>query len=619
MALSFVRLAALAVGLLPAALAEIVVRSEPDPVSAVSTSLPELDFSDAAGAVATTFQGMHFGCKCSPGQSCWPSATKWNSLNQTVDGRLLAHIPPGAPCYNTFDGPLGAVNTYDAAACSEVMANWTSENWTVAQPAANLWTYFTNDTCRPTENPTDSCTLGFYGVYVIMATEPRHVKAGIDFARRNNVRLVVRNTGHDFIGRSTGYGALVINMHSFQDITWIDSYSGPGSYTGGAVTIGAGVQGQTILAAGHARSPPLVVVTGECPTVGIAGGFIQGGGHGPWTTLKGFSADNVLAFEAVTSSGHYVTANQQKNPDLFWALKGGGPASFAVILSVTMKTFPDIPSAGAELYINTTHTVDPDLWWNGIIAFHKWSNHFVDNGLYVYFEMFPFTFRARPFVAIGKTADELTAIMQPFLNELATLGVPYDLNTKEFPTFYDLYVDLFENEAAGSSALTGGWMFNHEDVANNNDGIIEAFKRVLSPRPDLFGFMIGHLFNPGYGAPQSNSATHPSWRNATNFIIAALPVPVGASLAEKAGLQNVLTNTIDEALRQASTSGCTYVNEADPYQPNWQSAFWGSEYPKLRALRWKWDPLGVFYAVATPGTERWEVIENGTRLCRRLF
>lgn len=156
------------------------------------------------------------------------------------------------------------------------------------QPGAALWTYFTNDTCRPTQDPTGSCTLGYYGVYVLTATEPQHVKAGIDFARRNNIRLIVRNTGHDFIGRSTGYGSLIINTHSFQDIKWIDSYKGPGSYKGGAVTIGAGVQGKTILDAGHARNPPLVVVTGECPSVGIAGGFIQGAGHGPWTTLKGF-------------------------------------------------------------------------------------------------------------------------------------------------------------------------------------------------------------------------------------------------------------------------------------------------------------------------------------------
>ncbi|KAL2130240.1 hypothetical protein VTI74DRAFT_6717 [Chaetomium olivicolor] len=286
-----------------------------------------------------------------------------------------------------------------------------------------------------------------------------------------------------------------------------------------------------------------------------------------------------------------------------------------------MKTFPDIPSTGATLYINSTHTTSQDVWWNGTTTFHKWSNHFVDNGLYVYFEIMPFTLRARPFVAIGKTKQQLQAIVQPFLDELTAKGIPFDFAIKDFPTFYDLYVDLFEAENAGSSALTGGWMFNHQDVATNNDGIIDAFKTVLTPKPDrtdLFSFLIGHLFNPGYGAPKSNSATHPSWRNATDFVISALVVPVGSSLAQKAELQDILTNTIDQALRQASTSGCTYVNEADPYQPNWQRHFWGSEYPKLRALRYKWVPLGVFYAVATPGTEGWEVIEDGTRLCRKL-
>lgn len=269
----------------------------------------------------------------------------------------------------------------------------------------------------------------------------------------------------------------------------------------------------------------------------------------------------MLSFEAITASGQYVTANAAKNPDLFWALKGGGPASFAVILSVTMKTFPDLPSTGATLYINTTHTLDPNVFWDGVGTFHKWSNHFVDNGLYVYFEIFPFTFRIRPFVAIGKTSAQLQTIIQPFLDELATKGIPHEFNMKSFPTFYDLYVDLFEGETPGSSALTGGWMFNHKDVATNNGGIIDAFKTVASPRSDLVGLMVGHLFNPGYGAPQSNSATHPAWRNATDFIITILPVPVGSSLAQKADLQNVLTNTMDAALRQASTSGCTYVNE----------------------------------------------------------
>lgn len=68
-------------------------------------------------------------------------------------------------------------------------------------------------------------------------------------------------------------------------------------------------------------------------------------------------------------------------------------------------------------------------------------------------------------------------------------------------------------------------------------------------------------WNAGHAWPVANSATHPAFRNATNFIISVIPVPIGASLEQKADLQNVLTNIQDEALRQAGPDGCTYVNE----------------------------------------------------------
>ncbi|KAH8904988.1 FAD-binding domain-containing protein [Coniochaeta sp. PMI_546] len=587
-------------------------------VTALGGGSPPLDFSDAAPLQPTTWNGKKYGCKCYLGQSCWPSANDWKKLNTTVGGNLLVDIPPGAPCHKTFEGPLGTVNTYSAAGCANVQANFANETWTVDQPAAELWTYWTNETCRPTTDPSAPCTLGYYPVYVILAKTKEHIKAGIDFARQKGIRMIVRNTGHDFIGRSTGWGSLVINTHSFQDVTWIKKYTGPGPYTETAVKIGAGVQGRSILTQGHAQKPPVVVVTGECPTVGIAGGFIQGGGHGPWTTLKGFSADNVLSFDVITASGQFTTANEAQNPDLFWALKGGGPASFAVILSVTMKTFPDVKSAGAILYINSTLTNDTDLWWSGMTSFHKYSNHFVDNGLYAYFEVLPQTLRVRPWVAIGKTATQLKAILQPFLSELDKKKVPYEFTIKDFNTFYGLYIDLFEDEAAGGSALAGGWMFNHDDVANRNDQIINAMKTVLAPAPDVFGFMIGHLFNPGYGVPVANSATNPGWRNATDFVITTIVVEDGASLARKAYLQNTLTYKMDDALRNVSRSGTTYVNEADPFQPYWQSHFWGSAYPQLKETRSKWDPLGIFYAVSTPGTEGWQVIQDGTKLCKAL-
>jgi hypothetical protein len=50
---------------------------------------------------------------------------------------------------------------------------------------------YTNNTCLPTDNPAGTCTRGFYGDYVILATKKEHIKAGVDFARKNNLRLIM--------------------------------------------------------------------------------------------------------------------------------------------------------------------------------------------------------------------------------------------------------------------------------------------------------------------------------------------------------------------------------------------------------------------------------------------
>lgn len=113
--------------------------------------------------------------------------------------------------------------------------------------------------------PTETCTRGFYGNWVVLAKTRAHVKATIDFARRNNVRLVIRNTGHDFMGRSTGFGSLILNTHSFKEVEFTKRYTGPGSWRGGAVRVGAGIQGRELWRLANAQSPPQAVVTGECP------------------------------------------------------------------------------------------------------------------------------------------------------------------------------------------------------------------------------------------------------------------------------------------------------------------------------------------------------------------
>jgi FAD/FMN-containing dehydrogenase len=580
--------------------------------------------SHAGALVPRTWDGKSYGCKCYFGDDCWPAANKWASLNTTVAGNLAVIIPPESACHNVFEGTLGTIPTYDAAKCADVTANYPKEQWINDQDATLMWKYFTNSSCVPTTDPSTSCTPGYYGTYVIRATEKAHIKAGVDFAREHNLRLIVRNTGHDFMGRSTGWGALVINTHSFQDVKFVKSWKGgQRGYRGSAVTVGAGVQGRALLREAVTQDPPVTVVTGECPTVGIAGGFVQGGGHGPLTTIFGFAADNALSFDVITAEGKFVTANETKNPELFWGLKGGGPGSYGVVVSASFKTFPEYPSAGATLYINSTLTTDTAVFWEGVRIFHSHANYFVDNGLYVYFSVGPGSLRVRPFVAYNQTAAELETILAPLRADLTAAGVPfYSAPANQYATFFDLYVDLFEDESAGPPTLTSGWTFGRADIEDNNDGIIKAFKTAISPRADLVdkGYMVGHLFGAGHASqPAGISATNPRFRDSSDLLLYLLPLPTDATLAQKADIQDLLTNTVDRAMKDAGPNGCAYVNEADPYQADWQTHFWGpTVYPRLQSLKEAWDPNGVFYALSTPGTEQWDVIEYGTRLCKRL-
>lgn len=135
----------------------------------------------------------------------------------------------------------------------------------IETPLAPLRTYYSNNTCAVTTNPAEPCTIGYMSDYVIMATEAKHIQAGVIFANRYNIRLVVRNTGHDFMGRSIASGALAINTHQLKSSSFVKKYTGPGGYTGSVATLGAGIQGRELFRLANQQSPKVVVVGGECP------------------------------------------------------------------------------------------------------------------------------------------------------------------------------------------------------------------------------------------------------------------------------------------------------------------------------------------------------------------
>lgn len=201
--------------------------------------------------------------------------------------------------------------------------------------------------------------MGTYVYYSVNVSTIAHVQAAIKFAKSNNIRFVIRNTGHDFMGKSTGYGALSIWTHHVLGMEIIEEYSSS-FYSGPAVKAYAGTQVGELYNFTHDAG--YLVVGGECATVGWAGGYTSGGGHSALTSWKGLAADQTLEFEVILADGSLVTASRDENSDLWWALSGGGPGNYGIVWSMTSKVFPDTIVTGSVLTVPQGSASDEDFW-----------------------------------------------------------------------------------------------------------------------------------------------------------------------------------------------------------------------------------------------------------------
>jgi FAD/FMN-containing dehydrogenase len=113
-----------------------------------------------------------------------------------------------------------------------------------------------------------------------------------------------------------------------KEMEYVPSYHSA-SWSGPAIKTGAGVQGFELY--DFADQNDVTAAGGLCVTVGVIGGWFQGGGHGPLSPLFGMGADDILTIDVVTSDGRFVTASEDQNTDLFWALRGGGAGTYGVV------------------------------------------------------------------------------------------------------------------------------------------------------------------------------------------------------------------------------------------------------------------------------------------------
>ena len=202
----------------------------------------------------------------------------------------------------------------------------------------------------------------------------------------------MKNTGHDLIGRSEGPNGLEVWLRRYRKgITYQKAFTSgtecsSSGWTGAAFKIDGSYVWQDVYT--QAKANNLIVVGGGTPTVGATGGWMQGGGHGPPSHQFGLGAQQVVELEAVLGNGLPVTANACQNSDLFFALRGGGGGTYAVVLSTTVKAYPNTNIAvqhlaiGALQQTNISGLLDaisivysgiPDMMDAGYAGYGSWS------------------------------------------------------------------------------------------------------------------------------------------------------------------------------------------------------------------------------------------------------
>src|SRR5699024_10395902 len=176
--------------------------------------------------------------------------------------------------------------------------------------------------------------------YAIEAENTSDVVKGVNFARKHNLRLVIKGGAHSYQGRSSSEDSLLIWTRKMNNIKLHDDFIPQGNNgnvkSQSAVSVDAGaiwmdVYNKVTTEGGR------YVQGGGCTTVGVAG-LIQSGGFGSFSKRYGLAAAGLLEAEVVTAGGEVLVVNEYSHPDLFWALKGGGGGSFGIVTRLTLKT-----------------------------------------------------------------------------------------------------------------------------------------------------------------------------------------------------------------------------------------------------------------------------------------
>ncbi|KAF2964044.1 hypothetical protein GQX73_g9539 [Xylaria multiplex] len=567
-------------------------------------------------------------CKCVPSDPCWPSSAVWNSFNTTISGRLIQSVPPAAVCYPSRP-------EYDQKSCGDILEKWTVDGFYSSDPITINGQQWAGDSCNPIYSNGTSitgdanagkkgCSIGMYPHYVVNATEASHVQAAVKFAKANNIRLIIKNTGHRGSGKNTGYGSLSIWTHYMKNIEFHKDFKPQGCFNGTgpskqmAATLGAGVQDGELFA--EMANHDAIAVGGTNNDVGVVG-WASGGGHGLLTGTYGNGADNIIEATIVTPDGKLITANSCQNTDIFWAIRGGGGATFGVVLNVTVKAFPMpyVSVLGFDIY--ATNSTSSTAWFEFVAKFISMLAEAQDSGFHGYWTMGgdPSWALAGAFFLYNTPNDTVASIQEPILQFLSDSNetVTHESYSIWAPSWYQL-LSLLPSTSGGTvaKAITASRLLTKRTLQGNQAKMAEtleflATKSTAAPS----GSSISFSGTMTISSTPVDNALNPAWRDAAVHLIVEQHWDDSTPTSRVNAMVDDMTYNKLNALRELDPGTGAYLNEANDFEPGWQWSFFGSHYRRLHAIKAEYDPEDVLWCPNCVGSEAWVQTHDGL-LCR---
>jgi FAD/FMN-containing dehydrogenase len=405
---------------------------------------------------------------------------------------------------------------------------------------------------------------------VIRCADVADVIAGVNFAREQGLAVAVRGGGHNAAGLGTCDGGVVLDLCMMKSV-----HVDPKTRT---VRVGGGAVAADIDHATQAFG--LAVPTGIIGTTGI-GGLALGGGFGYISRAFGLTTDNIISADMVLADGSYVTASANENPDLFWAIRGGG-GNFGVVTSFEFQAHPVSTVTAGVLFYDLEKAAELMRLYRGFILDAP-----RELGLFFGYLMTPpapfipeelhFKNMAKIVLCYNGPEEDANRVIKPFLDLNPALNV---VGPMPFHVWNSMFDALFP---------PGRHDYWKADYANElSDEMIEAHLRYGPQMPNPSSIM--HIYSVN-GAIQDvdNNDTAYNFRDATFCHVILTTDDDPSKMPDHIDL----TRSYWEALRPHAAGGA-YVNFMMDEGSDRVKATYRDNYPKLQRIKAKYDPTNIF-------------------------